>query len=490
MSENFYEEAWKYSLDEIHNQYISEDKEREFLFNFNINYVEDSDNKIIASVPSAFMKNQIISKGILTTIQNKIREVTGQNDIVLECIIKSETSSNPSNIKPVTEEKSDKTAEEIFKEPDYDSINFSSKNSSESEEKDSDSRLNEYPYSKNFTFDTFVSGDNNDYPYKAAIAVAENPGKKYNPVLFYGNSGLGKTHLMKAIGNYIYQHSDEKTKILYVTAEQFGSEFIKSLATNTAKVNEFKNKYRNLDVLLVDDIHFLQSKPSMQEELFYTFEALSLKNAQMVFTCDKPLRDIKDMTDRLVSRLSNGLNINLNAPNYETRYAILQKKIEFQGKYLDPEIIDYIAKNVETNVRALEAALSKVLGYAEIIGKNPTLEIVKNQLTDILPSSDENITIDTIQRVIANDYQISVSNLKSPKRDKKFVIPRQIAIYLSREMTEQSLTEIGKEFGGKDHTTIMHAIDKIEDLQKTDPSLESKINIFKKEIRDFKKPKN
>ena len=291
---------------------------------------------------------------------------------------------------------------------------------------------------------------------------------------------------MQAIGNYIYQNTDEKLKICYISAESFTNEFLDSLKTK--KTNEFKNKYRNLDILLLDDIHFLQNKEQTQEELFYTFNALNDKKAQMVFTCDRPIREIKNMAARLVSRLANGLCIDLQPPNYETRVAILQKKVELMGKTLDPEIIDYIAKNVETNVRELETALKKVFGYEELCGDKTNLETTKMLLKDILDSnSTENISLDIIQKVIADNYQISISDLKSKKRDKKYVIPRQIAIYISRELTEISYTELGNEFGGKDHSTIMTAYRKVADQIKTDPTMETKIELFIREIKQYKR---
>lgn len=470
MSENLYKEAWKYALDEIHNQYIAEDKEREFIFNFNMNYVEDDNNLIKVSVASNFMKNQVITKGSLEIVENKLREITGQSDIKLDCIIQTEKSNS--------EESKDDFYQELIKnEPEKEKIN---------EPSSEEIFIKRKPVlQEEFTFDTFVPGDNNEYAYKAAIAVAQDPGKKFNPILFYGGSGLGKTHLMKAIGNYISVNNEEKLKICYVTAETFTNDYTNSLVSK--KMNEFQNKYRNNDVLLLDDIHFLQNKPALQEALFYTFDELHLKEKQMVFTCDRPIKEIKTMTDRLVSRLGNGLSINLDPPNYETRYAILQKKIELKGKYLEPEIIDYIANNVVSNVRELEAALNRVFGYADLIGKNPTLEIAKSQLIDIFSKpTNKTIKVETIQKVIANAYQVSVSDLKSVKRDKKFVVPRQIAIYLSRELTEMALMEIGNEFGGKDHTTIMHACKKIDDLIKTDPSLDSRIKAFTQEIKEYK----
>ncbi|MBE6360717.1 MAG: chromosomal replication initiator protein DnaA, partial [Treponema bryantii] len=220
---------------------------------------------------------------------------------------------------------------------------------------------------------------------------------------------------------------------------------------------------------------------------FYTFEALFNKNAQMVFTCDRPIKEIKSMADRLVSRLSKGLCIDITIPNFETRCAILQKKIEQKEKILSQDVIEYIAKNVETNVRELEAALNKVFGYAELIGQNPTLEIVQKLLKDLFTTNtQQNISLETIQTVIAKNYQISVAELKGKKRDKKFVIPRQIAIYISRELTEISYTELGREFGGKDHTTISYAYEKIAEQIKIDSSFESKIQLLIKEIKEYK----
>ncbi len=494
MSDNFYQEAWNYALNEIHTQYKNENKEREFLFNFNMNYVEDNENKIIASVPSNFMMMTVKTKGIISIVENKIREVTGQPTITIECIISndSENSTPTPTVNPVpetTESTEDKPSNPLLRlniEPtENDEIDFEpSKNNNLPDENIPKEDI--YPFSDKFTFESFVPGDINDYPYKAAIAVAQNPGEKYNPILFYGGSGLGKTHLTKAIGNYIALNNPNKLKICYVSAETFVNEFTKSLSISPKKLNEFKEKYRNTDVLLLDDIQFLHNKPALQDELFFTFEALSLKKSQMVFTCDKPIKEINNMTSRLVSRLSNGWSINLDPPNYETRIAIILKKIQMENKTLEPEVIDYIAKNVETNVRELEAALHRIFGYAELTGNKPTLQVVKSQLKDIFTSNgNEKVSVETIQKVVAKDYNLTVADLKSPKRDKKFVIPRQIAMYIVRNMTELSLIEIGSEFGGKDHTTIMHAIEKIEENLKTDPLLESRITSLKKEIKEF-----
>lgn len=474
MSEKVYEEAFKYAMEELHNQYIAEDKESDFVFNFNVNYVEDTADTITVSVASPFMKNQVTNKGSLIVIENKIKEVTGLQNLKVVCIVKNEAAANSSTVKAVPKseykEKKSEDKENKIEEP-VKQI----------------TKKKKYPLlQEEYTFDTFIPGDNSNFAYNASIAVSKNPGRQYNPILLYGGSGLGKTHLMQAIGNYIYQNNDDKLKICYVSAESFTNEFLDSLKTK--KTNEFKNKYRNLDVLLLDDIHFLQNKEQTQEELFYTFNALNERHSQMVFTCDRPIKEIKNMANRLVSRLSNGLCIDLQPPNYETRVAILQKKMELLGKTLNSDIVDYIAKSVETNVRELEAALNKVFGYADLVGKNPNLDTVKNLLKDILNSTaSENVSMDTIQKVIADDYQISISDLKSKKREKKYVIPRQIAIYISREITELSYTEIGEEFGGKDHSTIMTAYKKVADQIKIDPLLESKIQLYIREIKEYKK---
>lgn len=473
MAGHIYQEAFEYAMNELHKEYIAKNDEDTFLLWFNLDYVEDTIDTITASVKTEFLSFNMKKNGYITIIQNKIREITGQENIVLNVIV----VKNEINI---SSESDDDEDIKIFKSQTIETQN------EKTDENDTNQKKKKHPLlNEDFNFDSFIPGENSDYAYKAALAVAQKPGKKYNPILFYGGSGLGKTHLMEAIGNYIYQNNPENLKICYISAENFTNEFTSSITSK--KTNDFKNKYRNLDVLLLDDIHFLSGKEATQEELFYTFNALSDKNAQMVFTCDRPIREIQKMANRLVSRLSNGLSIDLQPPNYETRIAILQKKLQLKEKELNPEIIEFIAKNVETNVRELEAALNKVLGYIELFGGSPDLDTVKNQLKDLITANSiENISIDIIQKVIADNYQVSVSDLKSKKRDKKFVIPRQIAIYIAREITEISFMELGNEFGGKDHTTMMHAYEKVKDLIKIDPSLNNKIQLYIREIKEHK----
>lgn len=460
----------------LHDLYKSQNKEDEFKLWFNMNYVEDTIDTITVSVASSFLQQTMQKKGNFDIVLKKLKEITGQEDIRLNCIVVKEELSESKKSESLNDEKPSKKSVEP---------ETSSSNSNAAENKKANFKKHQL-LQEEYTFDTFIPGDNSNFAYNASIAVAKNPGKQYNPILLYGGSGLGKTHLMQAIGNYIYNNGGEKLKICYVSAETFTNEFTVSI--KEGKTNAFKNKYRNLDILLLDDIHFLQNKEQTQEELFYTFNALHEKKAQMVFTCDRPIKEIKNMAARLVSRLANGLCIDLQPPSYETRVAILQKKIDLMDKTLSQDIVEYIAKNIETNVRDLEAALNKVFGYADLVEKKPDLEITKHLLKDVMDSgSTESISIDVIQKVIADNYQISVADLKGKKRDKKFVIPRQIAIYVARELTEMAYTDIGNEFGGKDHSTIMSAYNKIAEQIKIDSSLESKIQLYIREIKEYKK---
>ncbi len=480
MSERIYEEAWEYTMKVLHDLYKSQNNEDMFKLWFNMNYVEDTIDTITVSVASNFLKQSMQKRGNFDIVLKKLKEITGQDDIKLNIIVKEDVA-----------EKTEKSESAVSKNEASEKTNSEEKASKKSPSSEAaeakKSNFKKHPLlQEEYTFDTFIPGDNSNFAYNASVAVAKKPGKQYNPILLYGGSGLGKTHLMQAIGNYIYNNGGEKLKICYVSAESFTNEF--TISIKEGKTNSFKNKYRNLDVLLLDDIHFLQGKESTQEELFYTFNALHEKKAQMVFTCDRPIKEIKNMATRLVSRLSNGLCIDLQPPSYETRVAILQKKIDLMEKNLSQDIIEYIAKNIETNVRDLEAALNKVFGYADLVGKSPDLEITKHLLKDVMDSGSlESISIDVIQKIIADNYQISVADLKSKKRDKKYVVPRQIAIYIAREITEMAYTDIGNEFGGKDHSTIMSAYNKIAEQIKIDSTLESKIQLYIREIKEYKK---
>ena len=464
MAEQNYRVFFEEALKQIHEEYKSEGKENEFTLWFNVSYVEDTISEITASVTSEFMRLQMEQRGTTAKIQQKIQELTGQH-ITIKYIVKNE---------PKKEERYE------IKRPQVGEM-FVKDAASEPAQKKKHPQLRE-----DYTFENFVPGENSMYAFNASLAAAKNPGKAYNPILIYGGVGLGKTHLMQAIGNYIHTEKGDKCKICYISAESFGNEFIESIRTKTTE--KFKNKYRKLDVLLLDDIHFLQGKDSTQEELFYTFNALYDRNCQMVFTCDRPITEIKGIEERLRTRFSRGLNIDLQPPNYETRRAILEKKMEVQGKHIPSDVIDYIAKNVQTNVRDLEGCLTKMIGYAELVGKNVTIEIAQQQLRDTFSQPlSGTVTVETVQRIVANHYNISIADIKSNKRSTKFVIPRQIAIYISRNLTEYSYPELGAEFGGRDHSTMMHSYEKIDDAIKIDSALDTTIQQLIREIKDFKR---
>ena len=484
MGEHNYEDVWKYALDQLHEEFKNAGRETEFKLWFNMTYVEDTLTTITVSVPSEFLWQSMLKKGNVQLVTKKIEELTGQINLNIQHIVNNQSIFSTSNSVPESENIINFRQEietEIYQEHPVQKIQEPVK--IQFQEK----QIRKHPQLfEKYTFDTFIPGSNSDYAYNAAIAAAKNPGKTYNPILLYGGVGLGKTHLMEAIGNYIYKEKGDNFKICYIPAETFTNEFTSSIKSQTT--SKFKSKYRNLDVLLLDDIHFLQGKTQTQEELFHTFNALHDSCSQMVFTCDRPVTELKDMTDRLRSRFSNGLVVDLQPPDFETRHAILLKKLETLGKHIPDDVIAYIAKNVVTNVRDLESALTKMIGYSELVNKNLTIDIAQQQLRDTFSQPlSGTITIDIIQKVVSDYYNISITDIKSKKRDKKFVFPRQIAIYLSRELTEYSYPEIGQEFGGRDHTTAMHADEKIRDLLKTDSSLNSVVQILTRNIKDFKK---
>lgn len=479
MSEQNYRAFWDEALHQIHEEYKQNGQEDYFKIWFKMEYVEDTLTEITVSVPSEFMWAQMVSKKFVDIVQDKIEELTGQK-INLNHIIAEKNT--PKSISLPSQESSAPADNGIQKAkqipPEEHAVKKSVERSSSSKKHPS---LNE-----DYTFDTFVPGENSQFAYNACIAASEEPGRKINPLLIYGGVGLGKTHLMESIGNAIYKEKGDSVKICYVTAENFTNEFTFSIKDKTTE--KFKSKYRNLDVLLLDDIHFLQDKEATQEELFHTFEALYNAKKQMVFTCDRPITELKGIEDRLSTRFRRGMCIDLTPPNYETRRAILQKKLSLLGKPIPSDVVDYIAKNVQTNVRDLESCLNKMIGYAELLQKPLTIEIAQKELRDTFsqPSSGS-IGIETIQKVVADHWNISLSDIKSKKRNKKFVIPRQIAIYIARLLTEYSFPELGNEFGGRDHTTAMHSYEKVEEQLKTDSSLDTTIQMLIREIKDYKK---
>jgi chromosomal replication initiator protein len=337
-----------------------------------------------------------------------------------------------------------------------------------------------------YTFESFVVGENSNFAFNAATAVAEIPGTSYNPLLIYGGVGLGKTHLMHAIGNRILERHQE-LRIICVTAEDFTNEFIKTIHDRTT--NDFKNKYRNIDVLLIDDIHFFQSKHGVQEELFHTFNALYDSNKQLVFTCDRPATELKDFSERLKSRFMMGLKTDLTTPGFETRAAIIRKKLDLYKQSFSEDVINLIAKSIETNVRDLDSCINQIIAYADLIKVEPTYEIAQNvikQLTNAFkpPAVD----VSSIIKTVADYYKMSISDLKGKKRSKNIALARQVAMYIIRETTDYSTTEIGAEFNGRDHTTVMHSCQKIEDLIKFDSLFASAVNRITQECKENSVP--
>lgn len=345
-----------------------------------------------------------------------------------------------------------------------------------------------------YTFDTFVVGGNNSFAHAVSVAVAESPGQVYNPLFLYGGVGLGKTHLMHSIAHFILDQNPKK-KILYVTSETFTNELIESLKNGKSSGNEssmtkFREKYRNIDVLLIDDIQFIIGKESTQEEFFHTFNHLHTSGKQIIISSDRPPRDIETLEARLRSRFEMGMLADISSPDYETRMAILQKKIELDKlkKYNIPlDVIQYIATNIKTNIRELEGSLNKLIALYRLNNNEGTIDIslAAEALKDII-SSDNNreVTPELILDIVAEHFNISIADLKSKKRNAEIANPRQVAMYLMRTMStkELSLKAIGAIFGGKDHSTIKYGIEKVESEMETDETLANTVNIIKKKI--------
>ena len=340
-----------------------------------------------------------------------------------------------------------------------------------------------------YTFDSFIVGESNKFAYMAAVSVAENPGKTYNPLFLYGNSGLGKTHLMHAIGNFIIENSNKK--VLYVTSEQFISDFLNlnkkdESGTNFNYIYSFKNKYRGVDVLIIDDIQFLGGATQTQQEFFNTFNNLYDDNKQIIISSDRSPDDLKKLEDRLRTRFNWGLSVNIYPPDYEMRVEILRKKIIGQNMdgTINDDVIAYIANNCESDVRQLEGALTRVIAYATMFNiRDINLTLAIDALKDYLSkSSFTKNNIQKIQQVVAEYYNITVEDLKSKKRKASIAFPRQVAIYLCRTMTDESFPKIGIQFGGRDHSTVMHSVDKIDNEIKTNPQFKTIIESLKSKI--------
>ena len=484
-----YRDFWSEALRQLKREFS--DFEQTWL---NIEYRGSSEKAIKGAVPSAFYRDQLISKGYKTRIEDELEALAGER-ITLELEVKPRKSEGGDEKLAAPLSKDEGRAGKLSPQsaaqsPEANVAGFPAQRKKDaapptpaSSNAAMPAARGQHPLLKpEYTFDNFVIGDNNDFAANASMAVASNPGKSYNPLLLYGGVGLGKTHLMEAIGN----HAWEKTgcRIIYITAEDFLNDFVEMVGRQKEARQEFKNKYRKTDILLIDDIHFFQGKEACQEEVFHIFNSLYKEGKQIVFTCDRHVTELSKLHERLRSRCEMGLNIDLQPPGFETRCAILKKKAEAKGASVSDAVIKLIAENVSTNVRDLEGCLNKVIAYAEFKRIPVTKEIAASLLKDSfsLQPAAGSISIDSVLKAVASYFNVSYSDIKGKKRSQSVTLPRHVAMYLCRELTEFSTTEIGLEFGGRDHTTVMHACQKIEDKLKAEPSLDDTISKIKKLI--------
>jgi len=435
-----------------------------------IRYLKSGEKSVTIGFPSAFHRDRV-KKSYQDKIKTKLRELTGgEISLEFEVLTKKgvEKASTPQKTvnKPSTETSKGPTATEK-----------STVSSVQKTKRDQHPQLRD-----DYTFEKYVIGENNNFAANAAIAISRNPGTNYNPFFIYGGVGLGKTHMMQAIGNHIHENTEKK--VIYVTSEDFLNEYVECVREN--KMNLFKNKFRRVDVLLIDDIQFFADKPGVQDELFHTFNTMLNAKNQVVFTCDRPPSELKKFEERLVSRFDQGLKVDLQPPRYEVRFAILKATSEGRGSSIPDEVIDLVSKKISSNVRDLIGALNTLIAYTEIMGKPVTLEIAQQKLKDMLVSSKQsNLSMEVIQKVVASYFSVSVNDLKGKKRTQNIVYPRQLAMYICREMTEYSSTEIGEAFGGRDHSTVIYSLEKIRNRFVIDANLDSNVEILKRQVKEL-----
>lgn len=408
--------------------------------------VNISSNKVILAAPNEFTKGILVGR-YLNLIKNAFHHVT-QEELDIQFIIPGE---------------------------DY-STNIGQQVIQETNENNQRSQLN-----PKYTFDTFVIGNSNRFAHAASLAVAEAPAQAYNPLFIYGGVGLGKTHLMHAIGHYILSQNPS-AKVVYVSSEKFTNELINSI--REYRNEEFRNKYRNIDVLLVDDIQFIAGKEGTQEEFFHTFNALHEANKQIIISSDRPPKEIPTLEDRLRSRFEWGLIADIQPPDLETRIAILRKKANVENIVVSDDVMLYIASKIQSNIRELEGALIRVVAYSSLTNAEVTEELAEEALKDIISNNKSiEITVDLIKEVVSKNFRIKIDDFDSKKRTRAIAYPRQIAMYLTRELTDLSLPKIGEEFGGRDHTTVIHAYDKISNDLNEDMELKRKLDDIVKELK-------
>ena len=400
---------------------------------------ELSDDAFVLGVPNDFTR-EWIEGHFLGLIGAAVRDVTGQERRVALSVTERMPVAAPMPT----------AAETVPRQPGSGSV---------------DSGMN-----PKYTFDLFVIGSSNRFAHAAALAVAEAPAQAYNPLFIYGGTGLGKTHLMQAIAQYVAEHSSDLS-VRYVTSETFMNDFINSLRDK--RIEGFKQRYRTYDLLLVDDVQFFEHKERIQEEFFHTFNSLYEAGSQIVMSSDRPPRDIATLEERLRSRFEWGLITDIQPPDLETRIAILRKKVKTDGiNVSDPQVLSFIASRISTNIRELEGALTRVVAFSSLTGRALSVELAEDVLKDVFPQGEAaEVSIRRIQELVSERFQLSMDELCGDKRSQNIVYPRQVAMYLSRELTDSSLPKIGKEFGGRDHTTVIHATSKIARLIREDRSV-------------------
>jgi chromosomal replication initiator protein len=409
----------------------------------------DKTKNLVLEVPDNFFKEWFISHYLeLTGLA--VRECAGQ-----EILIELEVNPN------IKREKKDKlqALESRIKEETQDTVRLNPK----------------------YTFENFVVGPSNRFTQAACLAVAENPAKNYNPLFIYGGVGLGKTHLMQAICHFVKKHTPN-VRIVYLTSERFTNELINSIQHHS--MENFRKQYRNADILLLDDIHFIAGKEATQEEFFHTFNSLHDAHKQIIISSDRPPREINRLEERLISRFSWGLITDIQAPDLETRMAILKNKIQQEQLKIPADVVQFLAESIKNNIRELEGALKRVSAYSSFEGREITLSLAQDILKDMVRESVQIINIDTIQKRVAVFYNLNINDIKTKKRNKNIVLARQVAMYLSRELTNASLPEIGQYFGGKDHTTVLHAYNKIKQTIDKDQKFKELINRVVFEIKN------
>lgn len=450
------EEIWKETLEVIREQ-VSNPSFKTWFSDTEIAGITQ-DDVIQLKVPDDFVKDWI-SSHYRPLIAETISDISGRN-LDIEFLTPEELEKSDSQSSPASEKNQDE--EETIKEVDNNQL------------KDG---LNE-----KYTFDTFVVGNSNRFAHAASLAVAEAPAKAYNPLFIYGEVGLGKTHLMQAIAHFILDHNP-KQKVVYVSSETFTNELINAIKDD--RTVDFRDKYRNIDILLVDDIQFLAGKERTQEEFFHTFNALHEANRQLIISSDRPPKEIPTLEERLRSRFEWGLITDIQKPDLETRIAILRKKADLEELEIPNEVIIYIANKIQSNIRELEGALIKVIAYSDLVDRDVDLELAQEALKDLVreeESGEIELDITGIKQVVAEHYNVTTEEIDSKRRTQEIVLPRQVAMYLSRELTDSSLPKIGEEFGDRDHTTVMYAHNKISDRLEEDDQFKQTLQTLEQKL--------